>query len=461
MSGYSDPQTRLRELEAQLRRLQSEHRSAVEKIRKDSDARIAALESRYKQMLRDQQQKTNAAYRDSLARVQEQLLQEHRRQMDQLEAQEEQARQKREAVMRQQKETLEELKAQVQSMREKREQEKANSRAFAEKYLHEARQAEKKADLTPHNFFKPDEMDVLRSMLAKVDAQMNSGVYEAAAASAVSATAELELLEAQVKALQEEWTQLFERYAADIQRLAGTMEAFRKEELPSIVQPRQIDEEARCYWSSGAWQTISEEITAAHTVVQGAKKEGLPAYLKSMKAPRQRQLLTQIRDARHMEDRLIAAITAVRQEMSLSDARYQAGEYLLEALEKLGYAILHAAFKEADGVENPLDSYEIEARLSEETAVHIALIPLREDGVARRNECLITVHMAHPQPLSMQQMTQAWQTRAVQALHPMENEPMTLHCEAPETPVVNQLKRQEQLMRPDPGAYAQRLEKKY
>lgn len=461
MSGYSDPQARLRELEAQLRRLQSEHRSAVEKIQKDANTRITALESRYKQLLRDQQQKTDAAYRDSLARMQEQLLSAHRQQLDQLEAQEEQARQKREALMRQQKEALDELKAQVQSMREKRAQEKASARAFAEKYIHEARQAEKKADLTPHNFFKPDEMDVLRSMLAKVDSQMTSGVYEAAAASAASATAELELLEAQVRALQEEWTQLFERYAADIQRLWDTMEAFRREELPSIVQPRKIDEESRGYWSCGAWTAISEEIASAHKAVQGAKEEGLPAYLKSMKAPRQRQLLHQMRDARRMEDRLLAAITAVRQEMALSDARYQAGEYLLEALEGLGYAILRAGFKEADGAEQPLNSYEIEARLGEETTLRIALIPLREDGVARRNECLITVHMAHPQPLSMAQMTQSWRSRAAQALHPMQSEPITLHCEAPEAPVVNQLKRQEQLMRPDPEAYAQRLEKKY
>lgn len=461
MSGYSDPRTRLRELEAQLRRLQSEHRSAIDKIQKDANTRIAALESRCKQLMRDQQRKTDAAYRDSLARMQEQLLAEHRRQLDQLEAQEAQARQKREALMRQQKEALDELKAQMRSMREKREQEKANSRVFAERYIHEARQAEKKAALTPHSFFKPDEMDVLRSMLAKVDSQMSSGIYEAAAASAVSATAELELLEAQVRALQEEWTQLFERYAADIQRLHDTMEAFRKEELPSFVQPRRIDEDARSYWSCGAWAAISEEIAAAHTVVQGAKKEGLTEYLKSMKAPRQRQLLNQIRDARRMEDRLIAAITAVRQEMALSDARYQAGEYLMDALEALGYAILHAAFKEANGVENPLESYEIEARLSEETSLHIALIPLREDGVAQRNECLITVHMAHPQPQSMLQMTQAWQSRALQALSPMKNEPIVLHCEAPEAPVVTQLRHQEQLMRPDPGAYAQRLEKKY
>lgn len=461
MSGYSDPQARLRELESQLRRLQNEHKASITRIQKDADARIAALETRYKRLLADQKQKTDAAYRESLSQLQEQLLAEHRRQLALLEAQEEEARRKREAIMRQQKDALDELKAQIKDMRETREQEKASSRVFAEKYLYEARQAEKKTDLTPHNFFKPDEMDVLRSLLSKADGQMTSGIYEAAAASAVSATAELELLEAQVKALQEEWTQLFERYAADIQRLFDTAEAFRKEELPSFVMPRRIDEDSRCYWSCGAWKSVSDDIAAAHQTVQGAKKEGLTSYLKSMKAPRQRQLLHQIRDARRLEDHLTAAITAVRQEMSLSDVRYQAGEYLLAVLDSLGYTILHAGFRETDGVENPLESYEIEARLNEETSVHIALIPLREDGVARRNECLITVHMAHPQPLAMQQMTQIWENRAKAALDPLKNEPIVLHCVAPEAPVVAQIKRQEQLMRPDPGVYAQRLEKKY
>jgi len=461
MSGYSDPQARLRELESQLRSLQREHKTAIEKIQKDASSRIAALESRYKQLLRDQQKKTDAAYRESLAQLQEQLLREHRQQIAQLEAEEEAARRKREAVMRQQKEALEELKRQVQTMREKREQDKANSRAFAQRYVHEAREAEKKTDLTPHHFFKPDEMDVLRSLLDKVDSQMNLEIYEAAAASAVSATAELELLEAQVKALQEEWTQLFERYAADILRLANTMEDFRKEQLPSIVAPREIDEESRSYWSCGAWDTISGDITAAREAVQGAKKEGLVSYLKSMKAPRQRQLLNQIRDARRMEDRLIAAITAVRQEMALSDARYQAGEYLITELERLGYAILSAGFQLEDGVEQPLQSYEIEARLSAETSLHIALIPLREDGIARRNECLITVHMAHPQPQSIKQMTETWEQRAVQALFPMQQEPITLHCTAPEAAVAKQIKQQAQLMTPNPETYAQRLEKKY
>jgi len=461
MSGYSDPRTRLRELEAQLKRLQNEHRAAVEKIQKESNTRIAALESRYKQLLRDQKQKTDAAYREGLAQVQEQLLAEHRRQMDLLERQEEQARAQRDAVMRRQEEALQELRAQVKTMQDRRAQEKAASRAFAQEQIDLARAAQKKADATPHNFFKPDEMAVLQSMLTKVDGQMQSGIYEAAAASAVSATAQLELLEAQVRELQEEWTRLFERYAADIARLQATAEDFRKEDLPSIVQSRRIDEDAREYWSCGAWRTVCEEISAAHTVVLGAKKEGLTAYLRSLKAPRQQQLLRQIRDVRRMEDQLVAAITAIRQEMALSDARYQAGEYLMDALEALGYTILRASFQEKDGVEQPLESYEIEAQLGQEQTLRIALIPLREDGVAQRNECLITLHMAHPEPVAMGQMTRAWGQRAEQALQPMRNEPITLHCEAPEAPVVAQLHRQAQLMKPDPSAYARRLEKKY
>jgi hypothetical protein len=204
------------------------------------------------------------------------------------------------------------------------------------------------------------------------------------------------------------------------------------------------------------YEPLREEITQAAELLESIRQLGTLRYLRQKDAMHKRLLTTRISRCRELEDRLTALITCVRSEMKLSDERYVAGELAADTLTRMGYTVTDRGFRIRDEQEQPLDAYDVEAELTEGAEIRITFSPVRQNGVAVRNECIITITLTRlPERSVYESLAGIWTGRVRQALQQGGVDPMAV------TALQAGDGQQTACDPPSPETYAKRIAMKY
>lgn len=469
MAIWDNPRRRVKQMEQELDELRRQQEQMRQQIQQQGAQRIQQLEREYQARFNRLAQETDAAYARRLQQMQEQILRENNEQLQELQAFDKRCREEREAQLAQLREANEALQKQLKDIQDRSDRQETVLRGEAESMISQAKQTNSQAQQTSHQFFFPDQLSVIESQMSKSVSMLNRGLYSVAAASALSAITEMELLILNVRQKEEEWLQLFNSYAAIITRISAQLEAFRDEQHETIWTRMEekpghlLTDSMRNYWSSRQYDPLCRQIGDASAQIRHAQEIGVREFLREGGALRAGQLVNAIRDARILEDRLTAVITSIRNELRFSDERYVAGCLLADALYDLDYQISQEGFlRNAEGVEQPLDSYEIRAELGDNVRLQITISPVRENGVVTHNMIFVSVELPRLQdPQAIAELIRSWQGRISSILQQsgMSTEHLIVRrsggLELPA--LISDLASR----RPDPGQYAQKLALKY
>ena len=138
------------------------------------------------------------------------------------------------------------------------------------------RQADAKAaevEQMPHDFFYPGQLAVFREHLESVSGMARSGAWEAAAAVADAALAELEILEINIREQQKEWEEMYNAYRDIADRVRRKLDAFEREEIRTAYGRFHMEDGERAYWSQGGYSTVRRDADEAYRLVDGIERE--------------------------------------------------------------------------------------------------------------------------------------------------------------------------------------------
>ena len=469
MAVWDNPRQRIRQMEQELETLRRKQSEMRQEMQHQGAARIQQLEREYSSRLQRQKQETDATYARRLQQMQERILREYNSQLQELQSFDKRCREEREAQLAQLREANEALQLQLKEIQDRSDRQEALLRTEAESMLRQAQQTNTQAQQTSHQFFFPDQLSVIESQISKSKQLMNRGHYSVAAASALSAITEMELLILNIRLKEEEWLQLFNSYAAIITRIAGQLEDFNHQRHETIwtrqeQKPGHLLTESQCnYWSSQQYAPLCQQISDAHAQIRQAKEIGIRQFLRQGGALRAGQLVNAIRDAQILEDLLTAVITSIRNEVRFSDERYVVGCMIADSLYNLDYEITQEGFQQdTDGVEQPLESYEVYAHLTNGVQLEITISPSRENGVTTHNMILVAVTLPMLRdPNSIAALTQTWQSRISNLLSQAGVDPRYLIVRPGDGQEILTIISDLAARRPDPAQYAQKLALKY
>lgn len=468
MAIWDDPRRRIQQMEQEISTLRRQQAQMRQQIQQNGTERIRRLEQQYQEQFQRHARETEAAYAQRLQHMQTQLLQAYNAQLRDLQEFDEQCHRKREMQLAELHKANEDLRQQLHNIQERGENTERGQRNEADQLIEQARQTVQKAQQTNHQFFCPDQLAVIQRQLTRSVEMYGRGMYSVAAASALSAMTEMELLILTVHQKEEEWLQLFNSYVAIVSRVAGQLQSMQEEHYETLWTRREerpghdLTEASRNFWSSGQYESLGRQITLMSEQIRHAQQVGIHAFLREGGAQRAAQLVTAIRDARVVEDHLAAVITSIRNELTFSDERYVFGQLLADTLYHHDYQILQEGFQLGeDGREQPMESYEVKAALSDGVQLDVTIAPCRENGVVMYNRFFVTATLPNLRDLlSIQEMTQTWQQRFTTLL-------MTAGCDATQlivrsnsaeiAPLLDDLASR----RPDPMEYAKKLALKY
>lgn len=469
MAVWDSPRQRLRQVERQLDELTQQQAETRRQMQQQGFQRVQQLEQEYRERFQRLSRETDAEYAQRLQQMQERILQANNAQLAELQAFDERCRREREDKLAELQLVNESLQQQLKAIQERSDQQERMLRREAETMLAQARQTNEQAQQTNHLFFFPDQLSVIESQMTRSVSMLDRGLYNVAAASALSAITEMELLILNVRQKESEWLQLFSSYAAIIIRVAKKLQAFceerhetlytREEEKPGhLLTERQSD-----YWSSGQYAPLCQLVEEAASQIRRAEEIGVQEYLRQGSALRAGQLVNAIRDARILEDRCTAVITSIRNELRFSDERYVLGCLLANALEELEYSVEIEGFEQDEnGVEQPLGLYELQSTLDGNVNLTITISPVRENGVVMYNMVIVSVALPRlADPHAIRTLIASWQSRVQDVLMKAGVGTKHLLVAPARGGESSALIRELATRRPDPAQYAQKLALKY
>ena len=164
------------------------------------------------------------------------------------------------------------------------------------------------------------------------------------------------------------------------------------------------------YWSSGKYLDFREKIMQELKNIECIDQDGISNHLKKLKSSNSKGIFEKINEAEHWQDEMTAISSCIISERKLSDARWVYGQSISKSLEERGYCHIEKGFRNSvevlieDGQngevpigtrpkENPLDCYRINASIHDKgipDLMTISIFPVRQNGVAIRNECIVT-----------------------------------------------------------------------
>lgn len=391
MSTVAGLKAEIRRLRSDIDWLNNEQNKLRNQLREASNIKIKELESQYKDLLRKKTAENEAVYAQRLHNIEVQMLNEYQDNIRKIREADEAASLEREIYLKQLKESNEELRREIEHIEEEEENRKHTSLYFAKKSLEEADVVQKNVEMEPHEFFFPEQLDIILEHLEKTQLFINNEMYGAAASMAEAAIVELELLEIKTRQKRHEWELLYQIYKELVERIHQKLTEFKEEELITRAGRFKLSDKERTFWSREHFDSIESQINQAYDIVQNIEIIGINQYLKSGKAEKEYHFTRNIQNIRNLEDCLVAVITCIRNERIFSDERFVFGQAVAEMYSGRGYTILKDEYKhDAYDKENPMDSYEVEVSINGIDKMRISLVPRRENGVVISNECLVS-----------------------------------------------------------------------
>lgn len=390
MATAASLRRRIRSLESQIAELSSQQEETRRRIEQEQAQRIKSLRAQLKRESDQSRQQLEREFDRRSQQIREELFAQLQRQTEELRAFDAQAQRERQQLLDELQQMYDELSAELAGLKAQEQRRTEVSREMAEQLVAEAQQQQEAVEALPHAFFCAGQFDVFAEHLEQVQTFLAQGMCEAAASSADICLAELQILEINVRTMQREWEELYLEYRGQASMLHKLMEQFEAGPVESPLPPGAfiLCPEDRDDWSSGQYGPVHDEIVQAFQLVQGVDGAGsVSAYLSEGEAPQGRQMVQAITGLHRLADRLLAAITCIRNEMSLSDGREMLAEQAERLLAEQGYWRVSGGYRNED----PLDSYVLDLKNNDMDTLRLTFVPVREDGVAVRNICLISL----------------------------------------------------------------------
>ena len=470
-----------RQLRRQMKNLQKEindlnrsRDSFQREATRKNEEKIRQFRQQYDQALKRQKQETDELYSRRLRDYQNQMLQETRKTFDRMEAEARRIQQEQRKKLEELNRCNQELQAMLKDMNQKADQEAWNQRSVAEDLLREAQESRDRTENRPHEFFFRGEFDIIDGHAQQIASEIQQELYQAAAADASGVTMEFDLLRTRVDQALQEWMEVFAYYCSLVRNLAAQLKQLRETPLRTSAGSFKMKDRELNFWSSGTFKPMAQQIDTAEQAITAIESQGVEAYLKSGPPEGRKEIFRTVAEVQRWGDQLTAIANCILSERLLSDERFMAAEQITKVLEESGYTVLQSGFRSPDPSlqqeewyprgraareQNPMDTWEMQATIQGVDILHILLIPVREHGLAIRNECVVSLEAHTLQDAANSDSVVETNVRRIQGELPQVRVQGLASGREREERLDAVEKQRKRL--PDPAAQARLLERKY
>lgn len=388
---------RIRRQQQELEQINRNQEELRRRLEQECNARISQLKRELNRTIAENRNRMNSDFQQKINLLQQHITAEMQNHIEEVRRIEKEARKAREAKLRELEDLNESLKDELEEIKNRTNALAAYSQDQAQNLKRLAVEQKLAVQKLPHLFFHPGQMDVYEEHLNQVDTMLTASMYDAAAATAEAVLSELQIFEITLHEDQRNWEEQYEIYRSLVTALYDQISAFEKQDVRtrSGCFPPMPKTHLQ-YWSGGSYSEIRGQVLEAYQMIQTIEHANdLSAYLNQAKdGIRITQFYGKINALHRLAEQVSAVITCIQSERYYSDERYEMANDAMEYLETQGYQILEeqSGFRLAPDGE-PIDAYEVVATINGKDYLHLSFVPVRKDGVAVRNLCLVTVEM--------------------------------------------------------------------
>lgn len=399
------------------------------------EKQLSETEKNYKQNLRLIEEEYKKRQQDAKLRIEnlienkkKQELSEFSRQLNLLRMEQEkiishyiEAQKQAELVRQQERENeLSKIKGEKDKLEEiiktyKEENKKRGERQqdYAESMMHQLTDAKHDANSTPHALFCPKQFETIEQRDNELNEFRQKEMYEAVIGLASVLITDFELLKVTTEQRANEWNILYTRFSQLFQIISHDVNEFEQTPFHTpFMESVLLSEQEKNYWSRGEYKWMKEYLSNTGNLLSEIATSGVEQYLLSPKAYGLAEISDSYYDLKREKNHIYAIMNCIESERYYSDQRYLWGEYIINALEDVGYSLIQTFWEEADGgmlnkewyneshlqemehYENQSGYYMVEMGLGMKDKLEIKIYPVRENGICSRNECGILLNMA-------------------------------------------------------------------
>lgn len=473
MAAERQIRRRIRELQKQIEKLSHEQDTFRCEMERKMEERLLQFHYEYSATLKRQKDETEELYTNRLRMFQEQIAEEMRQQYQQLRDHAEEAGRKQAEKIEELSRCNEELTELLKKMRHHTEEMEEEQSLAASDLALQVKQSRESADSTPHEFFFDGEFEIIDSHAVQIEDEIEKKMYQAASADASSVMMEFELLRVKAQQALQEWLLAFQDYGRMIHELRQRLTILEEQKIQTMAGTFHMSVTELDFWSSGMYLPFKRKIEDALAVIEKIEKQGVVPYLKANKSEQRRGMFEMVSEVRRWGDELTGIINCILSERMLSDERWIIGRKTAEMFKELGYFEVHKGFRESNQesgdekssskgkkiVENPLDCYDLTETIQGVDRLQIVFVPVRENGVAVRNECMIALEARTLQDMELTREIMAINKERIESMlngicvSTAESRENMGQCIAAEE--------QRKKKKPDPEAQIRHIERKY
>ncbi len=396
---------RIHELQSQIESLRIQKEIFEKKMSRQMEDRFLALKTEYERDFVRKKHETEELYTARIREFHEQIIRETKQQYKALERESAQISKMQADKITELYACNEELRGILHHMKTQSEMVDENHRLYAASLLEQLQEKRTLVCATPHEFFFRGEFDIIDSHARQIAQEMNQEMYQAAAADASSVMMEFDLLKTKVEQAFHEWMMAFQDYARIVRGIEARIELLEEHQLQTaagtyLMAPHELD-----FWSSGMYLPYKQKIQQALSMVAEVEKKGAVDYLKSQNKQGQKSVFSKVTEAHKWDDELTGITNCILSERTLSDERWAIAKDVSKKLEETGYRVIRKRYREPETSlekrewypkgkkyrQNPLDCYDLIETIQGMDLLHITFVPVRSNGVAVRNECIISL----------------------------------------------------------------------
>lgn len=376
-------------LEQELKRLEKERNDSEAEIHRMYQEKMDEMEKDFKKLRQEDKKAWKQAYetlKADMLQIQDQKLNALRNQSENLQA-------RRESLLNKIEQLRQELlKEQKELIADKKTMEQIGKDVIRD-LSSQFSDCMKELNGKPHEFFFPGDLDLIKSRGPQINHAVKCNMYQAAAAMMLAAETEAQLLKIRTEKEFQEWMEMFTDYKALVDRLSDELHMYSRLPLETPIGSFKLTEDELNFWSMNLYDKMAKTIVKMKQVVDQLESMNLEQYLKKGGAPKGyefRKLLKRLED---LEQSLMAVMEGIGAERFYSDERKASAKKTKDMMGEHGYECLKDGFVQAEGEENPMDSYEMVFCLNPYDQVFARFVPIRKHGIAVGNQCLLWMDM--------------------------------------------------------------------
>ena len=405
MATEASLRRQIRELESQIASLRRQEEEFRREMNRQMNRRLDAFKSEYERALQRMRDETEELYTARIQSFQEEMIRKAHEQYEALEKEAARVAALQSEKLKELSECNEELRSVLQKMKAHSEMVDQVHRSFAANAMEQMKVARESTRTEPHEFFFKGEFDIIDSHAKQVESEIRQEMYQAAASDAGSIEMEFSLLRTKVQQALHEWMLAFQDYAGIVKGISRKISLLEAHELQTAAGTFRMNEKELNYWSCGSYSPYKRKIQEAMEFIRRVEEVGVTEYLKQQEHLQRKGIFGQVSEAHKWEDELAAITTCILNERLFSDERWVSARKAIQCLQEIGYQILRVGYR-SPGEElrsaewypkgtkyqqNPLDCFDLDVTIQGMDIVRITFLPVRTNGVAVRNECIISM----------------------------------------------------------------------